>query len=74
MMTTIEGWLRRQNAPIGNVYLIHARKRVSARLESGLTVMNKPRLIAIPLGKSQGGVPVPRQVKVKIDDPWGPQQ
>ena len=74
MMTSIEGWLRRRNAPLGNVYLIHARKRVSARLESGLTVMNKPRLIAIPLGKTQGGVPVPRQVKVKVDDPWGPQQ
>ena len=74
MMTTIEGWLRKRNAPIGSVYLIHARKRVSARLDSGLTMLRKPRLIAIPLGKSQGGVPVPRQVKVKIDDPWGPQQ
>ena len=74
MMTAIEGWLRKRNAPIGNAYLIHARKRVSARLDSGLTIMDKPRLIAIPLGKSQGGVTVPRQVKVKIEDPWGPQQ
>lgn len=74
MMTALAGWLSKRNAPIGNVYLIHARKRVSARLDSGIRIMNKPRLIAIPLGKSQGGVTVPRQVKVKIDEPWGPQQ
>ena len=74
IITAIDSWLSKRNAPIGNAYLIHARKRVSARLDLGLKLPSRPRLTAIPLGKSQGGVPVPRQVKVKIDDSWGPQQ
>ena len=61
LMDRFDRWLVRINAPTGTAYLLHARKRVAAHLDSGIKV-EKPRLISIPLGKTQGGVPVPRHV------------
>ena len=61
LMDRFDRWLVRINAPTGTAYLLHARKRVAAHLDSGIKV-EKPRLISIPLGKTQEGVPVPRHV------------
>tara|TARA_Y100000994_G_scaffold239476_1_gene233126 strand:- start:333 stop:548 length:216 start_codon:yes stop_codon:yes gene_type:complete len=60
-MDRFDCWLMRINAPTGTAYLLHARKRVAAQLDSGVKV-ERPRLISIPLGKTQEGVPVPRHV------------
>lgn len=62
----IDGWLVRHNAPTGSAYLIHARKRVANYLDVPAPAINRPRLIAMPLGKPSGGVPVPRQIR-KMD-------
>lgn len=61
LMDRFDRWLVRINSPTGTAYLLHARKRVAAHLDSGAKV-ERPRLISIPLGKTQEGVPVPRQV------------
>ena len=61
LMDRFDRWLVKINAPTGTVYLLHARKRVAAHLDSGVKV-ERPRLISIPLGKTQEGVPVPRHV------------
>ena len=61
LMDRFDRWLARINAPTGTVYLLHARKRVAAHLDSSAKV-ERPRLISIPLGKTQEGVPVPRHV------------
>ena len=60
-MDRFDRWVVRINAPAGTAYLLHARKRVAAQLDSGVKD-ERPRLIAIPLGKTQEGVPVPRHV------------
>ena len=54
--------LVRNNMPTGAAYLLHARKRVAAHLDVGAKSSSRPRLISIPLGKTQEGVPVPRQI------------
>ena len=61
LMDRFDCWLVRINAPTGTAYLLHARKRVAAHLDLGVKV-ERPRLISIPLGKTQEGVPVPRHV------------
>ena len=61
LMDRIDRWLVNVNAPTGTAYLLHARKRVAAHLDSGVKI-ERPRLISIPLGKAQEGVPVPRHV------------
>ena len=66
-MDRFDRWLARINAPTGTVYLLHARKRVAAHLDSRVKVKN-PRLISIPLGKTQEGVPVPRHVSRSQQD------
>ena len=66
-MDRFDRWLVRINAPTGTVYLLHARKRVAAHLDSGVKV-ERPRLISIPLGKTQEGVPVPRHVSRSQQD------
>ena len=60
-MDRIDRWLVNVNAPTGTAYLLHARKRVAAHLDSSVKI-ERPRLISIPLGKAQEGVPVPRHV------------
>ena len=67
LMDRFDRWLVRINAPIGTAYLLHARKRVAARLDSSVKV-ERPRLISIPLGKTQEGVPVPRHVSQSQQD------
>ena len=67
LMDRFDRWLARINAPTGTVYLLHARKRVAAHLDSRVKVKN-PRLISIPLGKTQEGVPVPRHVSRSQQD------
>lgn len=59
----IDAWLSSYNLPTGNAYLIHARKRVANYLDIPAPAINRPRLIAMPLGKPSGGVPVPRQTR-----------
>ena len=66
-MDRLDRWLVRINAPTGTVYLLHARKRVAAHLDSDVKV-ERPRLISIPLGKAQEGVPVPRHVSRSQQD------
>ncbi len=61
LMDRFDRWLVRVNSPMGTAYLLHARKRAAAHLESGVK-FHRPRLISIPLGKAQEGVPVPRHV------------
>ena len=61
LMDRFDCWLVEINAPTGTAYLLHARKRVAAHLDLGVKV-ERPRLISIPLGKTQEGVPVPRHV------------
>jgi len=56
----IDEWLVKHNSPTGSAYLIHARKRVANYLGMPEPAVNRPRLIAMPLGKPRGGVPVPR--------------
>ena len=67
LMDRFDRWLARINAPMGTAYLLHARKRVAAHLDSGVKVQ-RPRLISIPLGKTQEGVPVPRHVSRSQQD------
>lgn len=67
LMDRFDRWLVRINAPTGTAYLLHARKRVAAHLDSGVKV-KKPRLISIPIGKTQEGVPVPRHVSRSQQD------
>ncbi len=67
LMDRFDRWLVRINAPTGTAYLLHARKRVAAHLDSGIKV-ERPRLISIPLGKAQEGVPVPRHVSRSQQD------
>ncbi len=62
LLDRFDRWLVSHNAPTGTAYLLHARKRVAAHMDRGVKATNRPKLIAIPLGKSQEGVPVPRQV------------
>jgi len=66
-MDRLDRWLVRVNAPTGTVYLLHARKRVAAHLDSSVKV-EKPRLISIPLGKAQEGMPVPRHASRSQQD------
>ena len=61
MMDGFDRLLIRNNMPTGAAYLLHARKRVAAHLDAGAKSSSRPRLISIPLGKTQEGVPVPRQ-------------
>ena len=61
MMDGFDRLLVRNNMPTGAAYLLHARKRVAAHLDAGVKSSSRPRLISIPLGKTQEGVPVPRQ-------------
>ena len=61
LMDRFDSWLVRINAPTGTAYLLHARKRVAAQLDSCVKD-ERPRLISIPLGKTQEGLPVPRHV------------
>ena len=56
----IDEWLVKHNSPTGSAYLIHARKRVANYLDMPVPAVNRPRPIAMPLGKPSGGVPVPR--------------
>jgi hypothetical protein len=58
----VDKWLVRHNIPTGTIYLLHARKRVAGHLNRADQVSERPRLISIPLGKSQEGIPVPRRV------------
>lgn len=67
LMDRFDRWLVRMNAPTGTAYLLHARKRVAAHLDSGVKV-DRPRLISIPIGKTQEGVPVPRHVSRSQQD------
>ena len=62
LMDRFDRLLVRNNAPTGTAYLLHARKRVAAHLDAGAKPVSRPRLISIPLGKTQEGLPVPRQV------------
>ena len=59
----VDKWLVRRNSPTGNAYLIHARKRMANYLDMPTPSVSRPRLIAMPLGKPRGGVPVPRQTR-----------
>lgn len=61
LVDKVDRWLVRHNAPTGSAYLIHARKRVAHYLDIPTPAMNRSRLIAMPLGKTAGGVSVPRQ-------------
>jgi len=56
----IDKWLVKHNSPTGCAYLIRARKRVANYLDAPATVMARPRLIPMPLGKPSGGITVPR--------------
>lgn len=67
LMDRFDRWLVRVNAPTGTAYLLHARKRVSAHLDSGVKI-GRPRLISIPLGATQEGMPVPRHVGRSLQD------
>lgn len=62
LMDRFDQWLVNLNSPTGAIYFIHARKRVSQYLDSSHVVSSRARLISIPLGKSQEGVPVPREL------------
>jgi hypothetical protein len=62
IMDWFDRTLVRNNMPTGAAYLLHARKRVAAHLDVGAKSSSRPRLISIPLGKTQEGVPVPRQI------------
>ena len=62
LMDRFDQWLVSLNSPTGAIYFIHARKRVSQYLDSSHIVSSRARLISIPLGKSQEGVPVPREL------------
>ena len=66
-MDRFDRWLVNLNAPTGTAYLLHARKRVAGHVDSGVKV-ERPRLISIPLGKTQGGVPIPRHVSRSQQD------
>ena len=67
----VDRWLVKHNSPTGSAYLIHARKRVANYLDAPSTAMAPPRLIAMPLGKRNGGVTVPRQVYTEESDLFG---
>ena len=54
LMDRIDQWLVSLNSPSGAVLVMHARKRVAQYLDNPL--VNRPRLISIPLAKSQDGV------------------
>ena len=62
ILNRLDHWLSSHNAPTGCVYMIHARKRVADHIQALEHASNRPRLIALPLGKSQEGVPVPRRL------------
>lgn len=62
IMDRVDKWLVRHNMPTGTVYLLHARKRVAGHLNHAAPISERPKLISIPLGKSQEGIPVPRRV------------
>ena len=69
IMDRLDQWLVSLNSPTGAIYVIHARKRVSQYLDSSHVAGARPRLISIPLGKSQEGVPVPRELGRVQSDP-----
>jgi SAM-dependent methyltransferase len=62
MLNRLDHWLSSHNAPTGCVYIIHARKRVGDHIQALDLASMRPRLITLPLGKTQEGVPVPRQL------------
>ena len=65
---SVDQWLVRHNSPTGIAYLIHARKRVAHYLDIPAPAVNRSRLIAMPLGKPSGGVPVPKQGAYSVDE------
>ena len=69
----LDSWLVRHNFGGGSVYTLHGRKRVSQYIDTLSRVESRPRLISIPLGKTQGGVPVPRRVSRAGSGPLEPQ-
>ena len=72
LIDRIDEWLVSLNSPSGTVFVMHARKRVSQYLDSTSLVSHRPRLISIPLAKSQDGVPVPRELGLTQSEPLEP--
>jgi SAM-dependent methyltransferase len=68
LLDGFDRWLTKHNAPTGCAYLIHARKRIADHLHVASQNVERPRLIAIPLGKTHEGLPVPRQGGALISD------